>query len=124
MKTEYQYVDIETFRQIALSFPNTTEEPHAHLASFRVEKRKFATLDEENNRGCLLLNPADQAVFCDYDKSIIYPVPNKFGNEGFTYFELSKVPKSLLSNAMELAYNRIIDKIAIAKAKRKRKSNR
>lgn len=116
-----QQVDAETFRQIALSFPHTTEEPHVHLASFRVEKRKFATLDEENNRGCLLLNLPDQAVFCDYDKAIIYPVPNKFGNEGFTYFELSKVPKSLLYHAMEFAYNRIIDKISTAKAKRKRK---
>ncbi|MEO5582062.1 MAG: MmcQ/YjbR family DNA-binding protein [Saprospiraceae bacterium] len=121
MKTEYQHVDSETYRRIALSFPNTIEEPHVLLTSFRVEKRKFATLDEENNPGCLLLNLPDQAVFCDYDKSIIYPVPNKFGNEGFTYFELSKVPKSLLYHAMELAYNRIIDKIATAKAKRKRK---
>jgi hypothetical protein len=114
-------VDSETFRQLALSFPYTTEEPHVHLASFRVEKRKFATLDEENNRACLLLNLPDQAVFSDYDRTIIYPVPNKFGNEGFTYFELSKVPKSLLYNALELAYNRIIEKINTAKVKRKRK---
>jgi hypothetical protein len=70
-------VDIETFRALALSFPDASEEPHFEKTSFRVNKKIFATLDVENNRACLMLSEVDQSVFCVFDKAIIYPVPNK-----------------------------------------------
>jgi hypothetical protein len=42
-------VDLETFRQSALWFPDTIELPHFEKASFMVKKKIFATLDHENN---------------------------------------------------------------------------
>lgn len=103
-------VSIETFRQLALSLPGATEEPHFDKTSFRVNKKIFATLDEKNGRACLMLSVIDQSVFSVYDKSIIYPVPNKWGLKGATYIELKRVPKAMLKDALIQAYNKIIRK--------------
>lgn len=40
-------VSIETFRELAMSFPNATEEPHFEKTSFRVNKKIFGTFDEK-----------------------------------------------------------------------------
>ena len=97
-------VGIETFTQLALSFPGTTEQPHFEKKSFRTKKRIFATLSINNNIVCLILSPIDQSVFCSIDKTIIYPVPNKWGQQGATLFELKKVRKSILKDALTIAY--------------------
>ncbi len=88
-------VSIETFRQLALSLPNTNEEPHFEKTSFRINKKIFATLDVKNNRACLLFDVIQQSVFSAYDNTIIYPVPNKWGQKGATFVELKKVRKSV-----------------------------
>ncbi len=100
-------VDIETFRQLALSFPETTEQPHFEKTSFRVNNKIFATLDVKNNRGCLMLSEIDQSVFSAYDETVIYPVPNKWGKRGATFVELETVRKSMLKDAMLQAYKKI-----------------
>ena len=103
-------VTIQTFRQLALSFPGAIELPHFEKTSFRVNKKIFATLDIKNTRACLLLSETDQSVFSAYDKSVIYPVPNKWGTRGATFVELKNVPKSMLKDALKQAYNKIITK--------------
>ena len=103
-------VDIETFRQLALSFPGTIELPHFDKTSFRVNKKIFATLDIKNQRACLMFSEIDQSVFSAFDKSIIYPVPNKWGKQGATFVELQKVPKGMLKDALKQAYNKITKK--------------
>ncbi len=54
-----------------------------------------------------MLSEIDQSVFSAYDTSIIYPVPNKWGKHGATYVELKLVPKIMLKDALEQAYNKI-----------------
>ena len=98
-------IDIKTFIRLALSFPGATEKPHFNLKSFRT-KKIFATLDVKNKRACLMLSEVDQSVFCSFNKSILYPVPNKWGKHGATYVELTKVPKRMLKDALTQAYNR------------------
>ena len=100
-------VDIETFRQIVLSFPDTTEQPHFEKTSFRTKKKIFATLSIENNLACIKLSPVDQSVFCAIDKTIIYPVPNKWGEQGATFIDLKKVRKTFLKDALATAYKEV-----------------
>ena len=100
-------VDIETFRQIALSLPDVTEQPHFEKTSFRTKKKIFATLSIENNRACIKLSPNDQSVFCLIDKTIIYPVPNKWGQQGWTLIDLQKVKKNILKDALITAYKEV-----------------
>ncbi len=100
-------VDIETFRQLALSLPDVTEQPHFEKISFRTKKKIFATLSIENNRACIKLSPVDQSVFCLIDKTIIYPVPHKWGQQGWTLIDLQKVKKNILKDALITAYKEV-----------------
>ena len=102
-------VDTETFRQIALSFDGTEENPHFNRRAFKVTGRRiFATLLEEENTANIVLTVPDQHTFCSYDKKAIYPVPNKFGLHGWTTFELKKLPLEIVSEALFTAYNAVV----------------
>jgi predicted DNA-binding protein (MmcQ/YjbR family) len=92
------------FRELALSFPNTIEKPHFKLASFRVGKKIFATLDESTGIGCVKLSLIDQNVFSSFDKDNIYAVPNNWGREGWTYINLKFAHKNLLKDFIKTAY--------------------
>lgn len=100
-------ISIDTFRQLAFSFPGTTEEPHFNKTSFRVNKKIFATLDIENGKATLKLTPLDQSVFCVFDKSVVYPVNGVWGKQGWTIFELNKVNKGMLRDALKTAYQNV-----------------
>ena len=94
----------ETVRKLALSFPETDEHPHFDKKAFRVKKKIFATLQEENRRLMVKLNLNDQSVFCTFDKSVIYPVPGGWGRQGCTFIELKKVRKEMLIDALTTSY--------------------
>lgn len=91
-------------------FPEASVQPHFEKISFRVAKKIFATLDTANNRACLKLSEIDQDVFSSIDKTIICPVPNKWGTQGWTFFDLKKVPKSILADALRHAYCEVAPK--------------
>jgi len=99
-----------TFRKLALSFPQTVELPHFENTSFRVRKKIFATLSEINNRACLKFSEIDQSVFCSFDKAVIYPVPNKWGKQGWTFVELRNIKKKMLIDALTTAYTTVAPK--------------
>ena len=101
---------IDTFRKLAMSFPNVTEEPHFEKTSFRINKKIFATFDEKNNNAILKLNEIDQSVFCSSSEMIFYPIPNKWGKQGWTIVELSKVRQEMFEDALILSYQNVIAK--------------
>lgn len=100
-------ITIETFRKLALSFPHTEEQPHFEKASFRVKKKIFATLSEKDKTAVLKLSDIDQSVFSAMDKSIIFPVNNKWGKQGWTVINLAKVRKDMLIDALSCAYEEV-----------------
>jgi len=106
----YKMVSIKTFRASALSFPETTEVPHFENSSFRIKKKIFITLSEKNKRACLKFSEVDQSVFCSFDKTVIYPVPNKWGKQGWTFIELNKVKKEMLIDALTVAFCEVAPK--------------
>ena len=103
-------VTFETFRTLALSFPEATEEPHFEKTSFRVKKKIFATYDSKNKRACLKLSEIDQDVFTLADSTVIYPVDNKWGKQGWTIIEMNKVRKELFIDALTTAYCNVAPK--------------
>ena len=103
-------VSIATVRQLALAFDKAVELPHFDRASFRVNKKIFATMLERDNIAVLMLSPVDQSVFCAYDKSVMYPVPNKWGKKGATIVKLEKVRKDMFKDALTTAYCRVASK--------------
>jgi hypothetical protein len=97
------------FKSLALSFPDTEANPHFERIAFKVTgKRIFATLHEETATVNLKLSPVDQSVFSDFGKKAVYPVPNKWGLQGWTTFELKKVPKELMGDALDTAYKEVM----------------
>ena len=103
-------VDLAHFRKLALSFPGAQELPHFELISFRYKKKIFATYWEKENRAMLKLSLVDQSVFCDYDSSIFFPVPNKWGKQGATFVELKKVRRDMFKDALSIAYREVVNK--------------
>jgi len=110
-------VSTETFIKLALSFDEAEQQPHFEKNSFRIEKKIFATLDTKNNRACVKLSEIDQSVFCAFDPSVIYPIPNKWGKLGWTYIELKKVRKDMLKDALTLSYCGVAPKALASKYK-------
>ena len=103
-------VTIDTFRKLALSFPEAREELHFEKTSFRVKKKIFATYDDKNKRACIKLSEIDQDVFSSIDRTIIYPIPNKWGKQGWTFIEMKKVHKDLFADALTTAYCEVAPK--------------
>ena len=97
-------VSINTARQLALSLPEATEQPHFHLSSFRVKNKIFSTLWEADKKLMVRLSLVDQSVFCVIDKNIIYPVPGGWGRQGATFIELSKAKKQIVKEALTCAW--------------------
>lgn len=100
-------VDSETFRQLALSLPGTSEKPHFEKLAFLVKKKIFATLDTENLQATIKLNLVDQDVFSNYNRSVICPVPNKWGKQGWTFINLTSVSQDILEDALSSAFNHV-----------------
>jgi len=103
-------VNIKTFKQLALSFAGAEELPHFEKSSFRVKKKIFATHAADSNIICVKLSEIDQSVFCAFDKTIIYPVDNKWGKQGWTLVDLKKVRKDMLTDVLTTAYNTVAAK--------------
>lgn len=103
-------VDNKTFKQLALSFPGVEEQPHFEKTSFRVKKKIFATHATDSHIICVKLTEIDQSVFCAFDKTIIYPVNNKWGKQGWTLVELKKVRKDMLVDILTTAYKEVASK--------------
>lgn len=97
-------ISLRTFRELALSFAEVTEQPHFEKTSFRVKKKIFVTLDETKHIACVKLAATDQSVYSLIDKTIIWPVPNKWGQQGWTLIDLKKIKKELLKEIVAAAY--------------------
>lgn len=101
----------EEFRNLALSFPHTEENPHFDRAAFKVTKRRiFTTMHLPSNSVNMKLSEVDQSVFCDYGKEAIFQIPNKWGKQGWTTFVLDKVPAEVIRDALDCAYREVFKK--------------
>ncbi len=103
-------IDQETIKNIALSFPQTNEQPHFDKPSYRIGKKIFATHNLIENRICVKLSEIDQNVFSSFDPSVIYPVPNKWGKQGWTLVNLETISHELLYDALLAAYCEVAPK--------------
>lgn len=98
------------FKSLALSFPGTEERPHFDRTAFNVMNRRiFATLHEAGHSANILLSPAGHSDFCGLGIPAVYPVPNKWGEKGWTTFELSDLPEDVVLAALELAYKKVLN---------------
>jgi len=100
-------VNFERFQKLALAFPGVTVEPHFEKISFRVKKKIFATYDKTNIRASVKLTEVEQSVYSVIDSTMIYPVNNKWGKQGWTVIEMTRVPSKLFAEILECAYKAV-----------------
>ncbi len=103
-------ITIEAVRKLALSFPDTYEQEHFGLPSFRVNKKIFSTIWIKDNRAMVKLTLIDQSVFCDTDPKSFLPVPGGWGEKGATFIELKSVGQEIFKDALTTAYCNIAPK--------------
>lgn len=94
---------IAKIRSIVQQFPEVTEEPHFEKTSFRVRKKIFATCPSDGSTLNVKLSPEDQNVF-SLDHTKIHPVPNKWGNQGWTIAYTDKLDTEQLTDLLTTAY--------------------
>jgi len=98
------------FIELALSFEGAEELPHFEKLSYRFNKRIFATLNVAERIACLKLNPELQNHFCAPDSEQVYPVPNKWGHQGWTFVALDRVAETYLVEILTVAFKLISKK--------------
>lgn len=65
---------------------------------------------KKKNHAVLKFNEIDQSVFCASSDMIFYPIPNKWGKQGWTIVELSKVRPEMFADALLLSYQSVASK--------------
>jgi len=98
---------MDTVRRIAFSFGDAEEADHFHLRALKANKKIFATLWQQEQRIMVKLSLTDQSVFHAFDRAIFFPVPNKWGQQGCTFVDLTKVREDMLHDVLFLAYERV-----------------
>ncbi len=97
------------FQELVLSFPGVEAAPHFDRTAFRViKKRIFASLHEPSQSANIALAPNAQAELCALGGGGIYPLANKWGQQGWTTFDLNDVAPELVQAALELAYEGVV----------------
>ena len=91
-------------REWCLGMPGVEEKPHFDRAAFRTKRAIFCTLLADGSSLNLKLSPVDQSVFAEIDPLAIFPVPNKWGLQGWTTFVLDSVAEDVLRHGLEVAH--------------------
>lgn len=86
-----------------LSLEGVTQKKHFEREAFLV-KRIFATLSETEKSINFKFSPEEQAVFIQHDSKAIFPVPNKWGLQGWTTCYYEEISFSLLMEMIRSAY--------------------
>ena len=105
-------ITVNEFKELALNFEGATAAPHFHRIAYK-SKKTFTTLDEKEESINVLLTPIQQSIYTTIDKKMIFPVPNKWGLQGWTTIELSLIEHDLLLEILTLAYENSLGKKSI-----------
>lgn len=95
---------MNTFTTLALSLDGAHEEPHFDKTSFRYKSKIFATLNVKEKRSTLKFSPEEQGMLCKVNPKAIFPVPNKWGNHGWTHVLYEEIPDEILLELLKTAY--------------------
>ena len=102
-------MDSASARELVLAIDGVVEHDHFGRGAYRVASangkpsRIFMTLWIEMHRAVLMLTPDQQRELHERDPEIFFPVPNKWGENGATFVELSKVNEKQFRSALEIA---------------------
>lgn len=97
-------MNFSAFRSLCLALPNAQESPHFEKVSFRIRKKIFATYDSSNNTAVVKLSTENQSLYTSMSMGTVYPVDNKWGNQGWTTLDLNTADERLIHDIIKHAY--------------------
>ncbi len=114
-------MDVEDFRELALSFDDVEESSHMGSPDFRVGGRIFATLAmQDRGFGNLMLSSELQEMLIAEAPDVFLPVAGGWGRMGATHIRLAEASPQQLLKGLQLAWNLRLEKNI--KPKRRKKS--
>lgn len=93
----------EDLRRAALALDGTIEVPHFDRAAFKVA-RIYATLAADGLTANFKFSPDEQEFKCLLAPDAFTPVPNAWGRQGWTTALLSRLDRTELAAALEMAW--------------------
>jgi hypothetical protein len=90
-------------RDIALALPGTIEAAHFDRRAFKV-RTIYATVPPDERTANLRLTPDDQAHWCALLPAALSPVPNKWGQQGWTMVSLADIAPDDLGAVLRRAW--------------------
>lgn len=95
----------ESFRQLALGLPETSEAGHMGHPDFRVGGKIFATLGYPDDKwGMVKLTPGQQEAIVAADPAAFAPVKGGWGRRGATNVRLGKAKRASVRTALMAAW--------------------
>jgi hypothetical protein len=95
--------DATDLRRLALALEGTIEAPHFDRVAFKVS-RIYVTLAADAQTANFKFRPYEQNLKCAAAPDAFAPVPNAFGEQGWTTATLAKLSLPELQAALEMAY--------------------
>ncbi|HEY5828842.1 MAG TPA: MmcQ/YjbR family DNA-binding protein [Hyphomicrobiaceae bacterium] len=96
-------------RRMALALEGTTEAPHFDRAAFKVT-RIYVTLAADGRTANFKFTPDEQELKCLLAPEAFAPVPNAWGQQGWTTAKLSALSTADLEAALETAWRHAVPK--------------
>lgn len=105
--SDFQMITGKTFTDVALSFPKALAKPHFDRTAFKVEIRggkTFATLAADKLSANLVLTLEQQEILYGAEPDVFSPVPNKWGEKGWTTMTFASADDRTLKSALRMAW--------------------
>ena len=96
-------------RALALALEGTVAAPHFDRTAFKVA-RTYATLAADGATANLKLSPDEQALKCLTHPDAFSPVPNAWGQQGWTTARLDALTDDELAAALDTAWRHALPK--------------
>jgi hypothetical protein len=115
------------FRRIVLGLRDAVEGAHMGHPDFRVNGRIFASLNDDETRGMVVLTPEEQERFIREYPSAFAPESGAWGRAGCTRVHLAAADEEALGEAATLAFRNAVRKGPVrarSKAATARKTSR
>jgi len=103
-------------RRIALSLAGTTQAPHFERTAFKVA-RIYATLAGDGKTANFKFSPDEQALKCLVAGDAFAPIPNAWGQKGWTTGTLAKLTVVELRSALEMAWRHALPRTPTRKSR-------
>lgn len=97
--------------RLALALEGTTSAPHFDRTAFKVA-RTYVTLAADSKSANFKFTPDEQQLKCMVAPEAFAPVPNAWGQQGWTTATLSKLKQNELNAALEMAWAHALPKKA------------